>query len=462
MRSDVDENCVRWRLYENAPGNRATPAPMKAYRRAQSVAVVWVAILTVLFVRPLAARAGNDDALPIGLDAAQAGAAVTAISTGGAAGYYNPAGLAASVAPTLDANLNAYGVRLYRVPRLLEGPAGRSSGVRVFDTVIVPTLFAHVMRLNFRWVASGGIYIPKAQSYSLSARLRTANGTDWRITQDATADLRYFVLGLGARISERLRLGVSVLASAESSRSLLSVAGQDPAATAPGLSLLSDQGRGEYGGSLRVGGQWDVSKVVTLGATLISPTLIVAHRERDLTVANLRDAGSGASSGFYGDTSKFQIGAELGGAPSLRVGGALSHGRGVVLADATLNFPSDAPAIAQDRKLSWNLRAGTLYTLSQTWRLGAGLFTDRNPLKQPGIDDYGVTLGGSHTTRYELRDGRTIAFISGASLRYAFGIGKIQGIKVPGAAAAGSEFESISTDATNHELSVNIGTGVTL
>src|SRR5262245_26996565 len=72
------------------------------------------------------ARAGNDDQLPVGGEAAIYGGAVIATVSDGAAGYHNPAGLAQSQRNQLDASITAVGFRFYTVPELLRSTHGEA------------------------------------------------------------------------------------------------------------------------------------------------------------------------------------------------------------------------------------------------------------------------------------------------------------------------------------------------
>jgi len=72
-----------------------------ALRRPPPLAVCWASVL-VLFVCASLARADNDDGVPVGVEAAQSGGAITATITAGASGFYNPAGVAGGSNDSID------------------------------------------------------------------------------------------------------------------------------------------------------------------------------------------------------------------------------------------------------------------------------------------------------------------------------------------------------------------------
>ena len=134
------------------------------------------------------------------------GGAITATITAGAAGFYNPAGVAGGASNSVDVGANAYGLRLYQVDQLVVGPMGEHQGERVIDWVIAPTLLSYVRKLSRRWNAAFGLFVPKTSDFALQTRLDTVEGGRWLVTR-AERHNEYYAGGTAAlRVAPALRL----------------------------------------------------------------------------------------------------------------------------------------------------------------------------------------------------------------------------------------------------------------
>jgi long-subunit fatty acid transport protein len=90
------------------------------------------------------ARAGNDDEVLLGNDAALTSGAVTATTADGSAVWYNPAGIARADVSTLDVSGSAFVLRSYDIPELLASDGGEASDGSFVEFVTVPSALTFV------------------------------------------------------------------------------------------------------------------------------------------------------------------------------------------------------------------------------------------------------------------------------------------------------------------------------
>jgi hypothetical protein len=431
---------------------------MKAIRRTLGVLVGgWLGLSGGV------ARSANDDGIPVGIEAAQTAAAVTAVVSGGAAAFYNPAGLANDASSSIDASLSAYGLRFFSAESVLSGPEGETEPARVVDWVLVPSMVAYVRELKPRLNGSFGIYVPQTQDYLLQARLKTNEGTEWTAVQREAGNAYYAGFGIGYELLPNLRVGGSLLGVYATDNSSVALAGgakSDSRVHAVGITLSSIESSREYGVTARCGLQWDVLPELVLGLTVYAPSVTLL---RVLDQASLlATVGVGDMDAvIIDDQGERSLSGDVGGAPGVRMGGAYRYARGWAALDATLNLPLQGDDASTTRELSWNLRAGGVYKFNETYEIGGGLFTDRNPVKAHGLDYYGFTGGVIHTHVYELKDGGALRLITGLSIRYAYGSGEIFGNNVPPLSDRNNPvFDSVTFDARGHELGANIGSSI--
>jgi hypothetical protein len=390
------------------------------------------------------------------MEAAQSAGAITATIGGGAAPYYNPAGIAAGDAHAIDVGANVYGLRIVRAPDLVRGPEGERGGARVVDWMIAPTMLAYVRRFSERWYGAAGIYVSRTSDLSLTAELETREEARWLVAVKFAQSEYYAGLGAGVRLSPRLRIGASLLGVYESQSFNFAQAGH--AVDGRAASLINIQSSKSYDLTLRAGVQWQASRWLALGLAVFAPNVVVARRvNHALAVAGANEPAPSSL-----ERRTFRTAGALTGAPGVRAGAAWLYASGWVALDGTLSPPLDSDELELDRKLSFNVRLGWLQAIAAAWKIGAGAFTDRNPLRGRGADYYGLTFGFTNTRRYPLADGRSVSFVTGVSGRYAFGAGESFGTTAP-SLTPGSAFlvEERDSHIRNHELSASIGSGVT-
>ncbi|MFT3925374.1 MAG: hypothetical protein QM778_22740 [Myxococcales bacterium] len=407
-------------------------------------------------------RAGNDDSILVGTEAAQMAGAITAIVSDGAAVYYNPSGLANTKAASLDASLSTYGVRFIAVKDLLEGPQN-SVGAKYTDWVVVPSLVSHVLKLSERWRFSYAVIVPRVQNYSVEVTLRAPDETRWQALQQEQSQEIDIGAGVGGYVLDNLRFGASLLGIYNTDNLISSAFAGNPMYPNMAVSALSLVSTHDYGLSVRTGLQWDALPQLAFGVMVVSPNLVV--------VRNTTDNGSvftpGNAAGVppvqnFDRSSDTSAAFDLSGVPQVRMGGAYHYGPGSVTLDSTLNFPLNNLTYEGDRKFSWNLRAGMRHRLTDTVSIGSGLFTDRNPYRKHGADFYGFTLGASFAKVFDLSKGGSLSVLTSLNVRYAYGYGTATGSKVPALenAVGGLSFDAVSTGVRINELGVSLGAGL--
>lgn len=433
--------------------------PFAAHRRSAAARSCLRGLLVLLLFAPRGARAENDDGVLIGVDAAQSAGAVTATIEGGAATFYNPAGLARGRANAIDASANAYGLRIYSIDGLLRGPDGESRDSKVVDWLIAPSLVSYVRAFG-QVALAFGLFIPAANDLSVLADLRTNAGTFWMASVDDRETKYYAGFGLGLPLGSGLRLGFSLLGTYESSAVRIVIAGGGPDART--LSLFSRSDVRAYGLNARFGVQWQHGRWAC-GLTLVAPDLVAIRAIREASAATLpADVGMRGITFVPAERTRRNVGGALGGAPSLRAGAAYLFGATSVAVDATLNAPLRSTRLQEERKVSFNLRLGVSEDVSTAWSLGAGLFSDLNPFVEAGTDFYGGTAGVQYRRTYALSDGSELGFATGLSARYAFGRGTSFSLSLPSIAPGSEPLIAIGSGSQRtHELSATLGTSIT-
>ncbi len=150
----------------------------------------------------------------------------------------------------------------------------------------------------------------------------------------------------------------------------------------------------------------------------------------------------------------------------VRFGGSLDVAKVVLSLEGDVQSKVKDSKLDVDRKFNWNIRAGARWTLNETLRLGAGLFTDRDAERKDAagggnIDFYGATIGGQYEkVRWLASDtaGKKegLTFSSTLALRYAIGVGKLTGPSFD------ENFDAVdrAVKITVNEITVHLGSGV--
>ena len=337
-------------------------------------------------------RAGNDEGILVGTQAAQTAAAVTATVSDGASVWYNPAGLANTTASSLDASLTSYTARFIHVDDLLEG-ADNSTGATYTDWVVVPSLVSHVLKVSRRWRFSYAVVVPRARTTASVSPCARPMARAGRFCRKSTAKSSTSGLAWVGICCRTCALGFPY--SVSTTRTTCSRRPSQATQTIPiapsRLSLCETPAIWDSARAPVCSGMW--SAISRSASPVIAPTMVVVRSSKDTGSVFTPASETGDSALQQFDRSKdTQATFHANGTPQLRMGGAYYYAHGHVALDSTLNFPMSVPYSEIDRKFSWNLRAGFQHRLGDTFLLGAGFFTDRNPAKRVGVDFYGLTM----------------------------------------------------------------------
>jgi len=373
------------------------------------------------------ARAGNDDEIPIGSEASMTGAAVTATVQDGAAGYYNPAGLANSDRPTLDVAADCYGFRLARSPDLLTSAEGEESPARAIDWVLVPSMVTYTRTIMDKWQASFGVFLPRASDMIFRAELAGDAGARWQVaTRYEHSDYNY-VLAAATKLHPSLRVGGSLIGVYMASVESLQVGGgleEGPAFTYARLKDLS-----LYGLAVGGGAQWDVVDNVVIGASARTPTFAPLRSVDNSELAMVSDQ-DGETTLQSENSTETLWGAAWTSPARFRLGVAYRLDRGWLSIDGDVATPI-VVEYAEDRDWNYNLRAGGVFPVTPNFQVGAGLFTDRSPHRSAPVDFYGGTFGVRVGQDHAVDGARQLTFATTLAARYAYGTGEMQGARVP-------------------------------
>jgi hypothetical protein len=404
------------------------------------------------------ARAGNDDGILVGGQAALTGGAITAIASDGAAAWYNPAGLARITRQAFDINASAYGMSLITAKNLFTVPGGETTTAKVIDWQLIPTALSYSRLLSERVIGSFGVFIPYTTDVDVRARIEQPDGTRWTFGLDQVRHEYDYIASLGIRLSDTFRVGVALHGIYVSVEDVVQLAvGVPGAMDRPFQSASQHETRAEYGARLGVGVQWTPHEQLELGLSVQTPTLTGFRRiERDLVAGASLGAMQSAFQSEHVD--RLDKPWDLSTPLLVRVGAAYRVGRAQLLLDGSASSPLDAVGSSLDRRLNGNVRLGALVTQSDRLSYGGGVFSDRNGFRESYASFLGVAGGVRIASNYTISEGpRKLSFVTTLAGRYAFGRGSTEGTFFV------SEVQSRPTNASLrvHELAFNLGGGVT-
>ncbi|MDH5491810.1 MAG: hypothetical protein OEY14_07645, partial [Myxococcales bacterium] len=380
---------------------RLPPEPCGRSGRRSPRPGAWIAALAFLLasLAPRQARAGNDDEILVGEEAALTGGAVTATVHSSGALIYNPAGIASAPEASLDASVSAFQMRLYRAPGLLRSAGGESADAAMLQFRTIPASVGYVRALGPRLRIGVGLFQLRSTEMLFQAQLRTLSATlqpiDWSVTVSDSAARYYASMGIGWRQSERLSFGVSAhLAYDVSSRAMYfsgSTVGPGGATFSP---LASESLVGSWaslGVQLAVGAQWQPRPWLQLGAAMLSPGLRVLG---SATWSHFVDGGGagGATTGLFAAGAVLALGGGWMLPPRFRVGAALRIEDGWIGVDLDAQPGLRQIEIGVDRGLVVNARLGGMLRVADSVFLGLGLFTDRSA--EPRVSAFGRLRAG--------------------------------------------------------------------
>lgn len=446
---------------------------------------VWMLCLSAMAT---VAKAGNDDGILLGNDAALTAGAVVASVNDGSALWYNPAGLALSDKESVDVGATAFALRRYNMPRLISADGGSGGNASFTEVVSIPSALTYVRRFNNDFVGGLGLFASQLDDYALRTSLKVPIGTvvdgsfvsiDGDIKAILTNEAARYHLsaGLAGRLPRGFSIGASWLgdyydeSSLQQGSQTYSVFGKTVTQDA-NMAFVQTKILGFH---FRGGVVYEPTSSVRLGLSIQSPGFYFYRSGRVTALATrvTPDAsGNLQLETESADATLREVSLGVYSPLRVRLGGSLDVAGGTISLEGDVQSKLDNEELGVHRRASWNLRAGARFPISSTLHVGAGVFTDRgaerkDALGAGNIDYYGATFGGQYdNVRWLAGDDKPgavptkragLTFSSTVALRYAYGKGKLAGqsLQAPDFAAVP---EAVSISA--HELTLHLGSGV--
>lgn len=426
-------------------------------------------------VGPAHVRAGNDEGVLIGNEAAMTGGAVTAVTSDGSAIWYDPAGIAAVTRGQLDLSGSATVLRIAETPRLLSSETtGRTADGGYLEVIGIPSAVTLVRLLEPRLAFGFGIFTPQLTNHTDRVGLSDSVmglTSRWQLVQQENTQSTYAGLSLGYQLAPNFRIGGTLFGlyrqqtlSTHFFGGATDAAGNDVfAAGSSSLSSLQS-----VGVELAVGLQWEIVPGVTFGAALRTPDLQLGSLFRS-TSASITTTHGGALDFEPSDMSGLVPNVGVITPTRLRVGLAFRTQRAWLAVDADVAHELTVPGLGIERRWIANVHVGGRYWIDENVSVGAGLFTDVSPTRritqygQTQIDFVGGSLGLEIHTPHELgphEHAETLVFAQTFALRYAAGVGQIGGLRFSDASPTMQTADVLITPTTVHELSLHLGSAL--
>lgn len=422
---------------------------------------------------PSRARAGNDDAVLLGNEAAMTGGAVSATVDDGSATWYNPAGIAGVRRDTLDLSGSATMLRLADTPALLQSSMGPTADGGYYEFLGIPSAVTMVRRLDCITALGLGIFVPQMTSHTDRVSLEEP-GPDstarFQLTQQEASSTYYAGITLGITLAPNVRFGVALYGTyrqfalttqffggAESMGTDVVAFGVAGLTSIQSVSL-----------ELGVGLQWEIVPGLHLGASVRSPGLLLGSLFR-ITSTSF-SAGPGGIAFDPMDGSGLEPRVDVVTPARVRVGLAHRWATGWIAIDGDFQHELARPEIGVDRRWTGGVRIGGRVQIDPLISIGAGVFTDLDATRrisdygETRLDFFGGTLGVELRNPHRLGEGENasdIVFVNTIGLRYAAGVGQIGGLRFDTTAAdMGESIRVVPVGTTVHEISLHLGSAL--
>jgi hypothetical protein len=442
--------------------------PERRTREVLGLALVaTVALATTTALAPATARAGNEEGVLVGNEAAMSGGAVTAVVDDGTGGWYNPAGVAQVERSSVDASGSATQLRLAETPRLLQSATGAYADGGYYELGGIPSAVTAARRLEPGLVIAVGLFVPSMINHTDRVRLDEESAgatTTWQLVQQENVQRYYAGITLGYRVSSNLRIGATLYGLYRQQTTVSQFFGGTPG---PGgfVGGVSALGTLQSAGlELGVGLQWEIVPGLHFGLSVRTPALQLGVLRR----ATVTEIAASADGVIFTPTDDMGLvpRVEIITPTRVRVGLAYRLERGWVGLDADISHELHLPEFGIERRWLVNVRVGGRYEVDPGISIGGGLFTDLSPVStlvtygETRIDFAGGSLGLELHTPHRMAEGEqaeTLVFSQTFALRYAVGIGTVAGLRFDTTQPAGEQVSVIGTDTTVHELALHLG-----
>ena len=429
-------------------------------------------VFTILVVGRAGAQ--NADGILLGTEAALTGGAVLATTHDAAGAYYNPAGLAALPASTLQVSGSVYqlsSVRLGSFVRTTLPWTRLDQTLTATDWNTVPSVAVYGLRLAPGLGVAFGIWVPTSAALSLMSTVRsagplTAGGAVVQVnyTQQIAITQRiertYFGAAMGLEVSPGLRVGTAAFVVYERAEDFIDIFAGALTSSAQNGATASASIRGapsQLAARLGFGVQWDVAPTCTLAAALKTPTLAIATMGGETTVAQSTSLLPGVATSVEFSQVPTPVSTI---AEPLRV----AAGGAIAIGGVNLRAELDWQAPRAGRHGTVNGRAGLYRTVSPDFAWGVGFFTDRSREDvRSGVlsaDYYGVAGGVDYRpppVRSWRQPGAGWDVRTSLAVRYALGVGEVERLEANPFASTAPPPTPSTSSVLAHNLSVYLG-----
>ena len=398
-----------------------------------------------LALAPATARAGNDDEVPIGNQAALAAGAVTATGSDGASAWYNPAGIAAVGEGTVDVSGSAFALRHYRMPAFLSAATGEYENAQSTELVSIPSALSLVRRLSDDVRFGFGLFVPRSGDVGVRETLYIdAPASAWILDLESSSQSYHAGATIAVRAHDTLRVGFTLGAvyNTESGRGEFYGGVIAPDGTTAVAGTTIDVSAWTVGVEAAAGIQWDPTDSLSLGLSVRSPSLDVYSSLEVDTVTTTAVAG-GMESPIVSLLPEMVSEDGVEGAslapPRVRASIAWRSPHGWLAIDGDVQPAWSDDEFQIEREAVVNVRVGGIFTVAEGVSIGAGFFTDRSAEPEPveltdtRVHFYGGTVGLTLDNVHALaedEDADRIVFSSTVAARYAYGTGEVAGLYV--------------------------------
>ncbi len=432
-----------------------------------------------LLVVSLRAQAGNADAFYVSGESALIGGAIVSTSSSGGSIWYNPSGLARMTGTRLDVNVSGYAVRFGATAdfeSVVPNTEATKLSLLAFD--VVPAAFTLTRRVGDFGVGLG-VFVPSQRAVTLRTKLDAppdANGNSLVFGYDSTSRFQEYHAGPGIGFSplRDLNLGLSLLANyrtrVESTQVSATVESESTKTSWFRHNSLDSQGVGlelVLGSQLRFLREWSWGFVVRTPAIRLGEAV---HSVRSEFLAE----AEGTVEDSVEFERRFGVSTQVLTPFRFHTGVSRTVGETTGSIEGSVLLPFENELFDINERFTWNARAGMVTRLSDFWKFGGGVFTDRSSAEEPTqfqqtqIDYYGATVsvdwmrsyGVVSKGRQAFDEPRTLLFGTTLALSYAIGVGKIAGARVGPTSDGDIVFQRNIVDVLAHEITFHIGSTI--